>query len=168
MAEPKYVDQGATFSKNGLYRYLLWRQWGQAFPPSVLFVLCNPSTADAEKLDPTLRRCVAYAQEWGFGRMEVANIFAFRSTDPEAMRSAADPVGPENDGHIIEAARDADLVVAGWGTHGSHRDRGDVVLSLLTIAGPVHALRITRNGHPSHPLYLPRTLRPFLWRSRDR
>ena len=167
MAEPKYIKGGAIFSEDWAYRYLLWRKWEENLP-SILFVLCNPSTADADKLDPTLRRCVAYAQEWGFGQMVIANIFAYRATDPEVMRRKVDPVGPKNNEYIIEAAQRASLVVAGWGNHGAFRRRGEEVLSILSPLVDLHALRTTRAGHPSHPLYLPRTLRPFLWRSRDR
>ena len=130
MAEPAYTDQGAIFDGRRRYRYRLWRVWDEA-KPRVAFLMLNPSTADEEVLDPTVRRCLGYAQAWGFGSFEVGNIFALRSTDPRALRAAADPVGRANDAKLISIAARSDLVVCGWGAHGGLQGRDRAVLELL-------------------------------------
>src|SRR4028119_2392792 len=91
--------RGAIFDPTRTYRYALWRTWDAARPP-VAFVLLNPSTADARRDDPTIRRCANFARTWGFGGLEVVNLFAFRATHPTDLKCAADPVGPQNDVHL--------------------------------------------------------------------
>jgi hypothetical protein len=126
--------------------------------------MLNPSTADAFQLDPTNRRCVGFAQAWGYGSMVTTNIFAFRSTNPAGLRTTKDPVGPENDEAILNAAKNADLVIAAWGTHGELQDRGNAVRGLLTEAGiELHVLRLTKAGHPGHPLYVSGDTVPTHW-----
>jgi hypothetical protein len=127
-------------------------------------VLLNPSTATAFELDPTLRRVFRYARDWGMGSFEVVNIFALRSTDPAALYRSPDPVGSFNDRALLAASAAADLRVAGWGVHGSCAGRGDRVRELLAAEGlGLSALRLTKDGHPGHPLYLPASLEPFAW-----
>lgn len=153
----------ATYSRCDRYRYRLSRVWDASLP-RVLFVLLNPSTATAFELDPTLRRVFRYARDWGMGSFEVVNIFALRSTDPAALYRAVDPVGSFNDSALVAAASVADLRVAGWGVHGMHAGRGDHVRELLAGEGlSLSALRLTKEGHPGHPLYLPASLKPFAW-----
>lgn len=165
MPEPTYIDQGATFSPDRRYRYTLWRAWGPG--PRALFCMLNPSTATETVLDPTLRRCLRYARDWGFHGFEVVNLFALRSTDPARLCEDADPVGPGNDVAIVEAARRAGgFVVCGWGVHGGLRGRDAAVLELLEERADLVALRLTKDGHPSHPLYLPADLKPVLFRRR--
>ncbi len=152
-------DRGAVLSPCGAYRYRLWRRWGSG--PRCTFVCLNPSTADAEKSDPTLRRMLAFTRDWGFEQLDVVNLFAFRATRPRDCFRAADPVGPENDQHITEATRDAALVVVAWGAQGCIQGRDRQVLELLRQAGVTpHALRLLRGGAPEHPLYLPSELKP--------
>lgn len=145
----------ATISKCGTYRYLLGRTWGSQ-APRCCFVMLNPSTADGTVDDPTIRRCVGFARKWGFGAMSVVNLFAFRATYPAQLNTASDPVGPENDGHIlVETSRkDCELVIAAWGAHGAnHKER------CKEVEGVVHqrmsCLGLTKDGHPRHPLYVP-------------
>jgi hypothetical protein len=152
----------ATFSSDRVFRYTLTRTWDPA-GPVVNFLMLNPSTADAFALDPTNRRCVGFARAWGFGGLVTTNIFALRSTDPKGLRDVADPVGPRNDTAILDAAQEADLVVAAWGNHGTLLDRGQAVCRLLRSSGvALHHLRMTGSGHPGHPLYLPADARPLL------
>lgn len=106
----------AQFSPCAKYRYLLTRE-GLGGTGTCLFIMLNPSTADAMVDDATIRRCSGFAQRWGYARLEVANIYAYRSTDPRALRDLADPVGPENDQYIAEAVARADKVVCAWGAH---------------------------------------------------
>lgn len=146
----------ASFDRSGRYRYALLRRWG-AGGRRVCFCMLNPSTADAEKNDPTVRRCIGYAQAWGFDELEVVNIFALRSTDPRALYEAEDPVGPGNDRAIGRAARRAEMVVAAWGHHGLLGGRGRSVVRLVRGArrdGDVRCLGMTQCGEPRHPLYL--------------
>jgi hypothetical protein len=93
---------GATFDPTGAYRYALWRVWDGNRPPLV-FVMLNPSIADAERDDPTIRRCLGFACAWGYGALTVVNLFALRATCPHTLRRAADPVGPDNDEHLRAA-----------------------------------------------------------------
>lgn len=153
----------AVFSDCGRYRYWLTRELADE-GVKVAFVMLNPSTADAERLDPTVRRCVAYAQDWGASSLTVVNIFALRSTDPRALYHHPDPVGPENEGYIRRAAREADFVICAWGTHGALHHQGEHTLQWITAAGAQpRALAVTKDGHPAHPLYLRADLPPVFY-----
>jgi hypothetical protein len=122
-----------------------------------MFIGLNPSTADEVQDDPTIRRCIGYAKEWGYGAFCMTNIFAFRATDPRVMKTQADPVGPENDKWLTECAKDAGLIVAAWGAHGGHRNRDEEVIKLVDN---IMCLGTTKDGYPRHPLYLPKTAKP--------
>src|SRR6266581_4728848 len=107
---------GAIFSPDRRYRYALWRQWSPGPPArTISWVLLNPSTADATKLDPTLRRCRGYSKLWGFDRMDVVNLYAFRNPDPAIMRAQADPTGPDNVATICRYVGESHLCIAAWG-----------------------------------------------------
>jgi hypothetical protein len=151
------MRRDAIFSPCGQYRYVLRRSWARHLP-TVLFIALNPSTADHRVDDPTIRRCIGFAKSWGFGRLAVGNLFAYRSTDPKRLRIADDPVGPMNDRWLTTLASRAELTVAAWGVHGSLHGRADAVVSRLT---GLHHLGITRHGHPRHPLYLPSDVMPM-------
>lgn len=125
-----------------------------------MFVGLNPSTADAAQDDATIRRCIEFARTWGYGALVMTNLFAWRATDPGDMLAAADPVGPDNDAALLAAARAADVVVAAWGVHGAHMGRDVAVRAMLPR---LHYLRLTKDGRPGHPLYLPADLRPTEW-----
>lgn len=150
------MTKSAVISACGQYRYELWRRWAEG--PHVLFIMLNPSTADGQVDDPTIRRCVSFAKRWGYGALCVANLFAFRSTDPTQMKKVLDPIGPDNDATLIRLARQAGLVIAAWGSHGSHLGRSKKVLQMLPA---VKALHLTQGGDPGHPLYLKGTCEPF-------
>lgn len=151
------VESGpAIFSEDRRYRYVLRRQWDPE-KNMVNFIMLNPSTADERTLDPTLRRCANYALDWGLGGMTITNLFAFRATDPLDMRASLDPVGPDNDHAITVCARAARVVVVGWGAHGGWLNRDEEVKALLRNAHVnAYALKLTKDGHPGHPLYLKR------------
>lgn len=160
-----FLSSGAQFSPCRAYRYKLWRTWG-AGRPSVCFIMLNPSTADETVNDPTITRCQERAKRLGMGGLVVANLFAFRATEPADMRAADDPVGPENDAAILEIASrpDTRMVIAGWGTHGEYRRRATAVRKLLSAAGiPLHCLALTKDGHPKHPLYVGYDVQPQAW-----
>ena len=142
----------AHFSECGQFRYLLTREFGG--DSTCLFIMLNPSTADAEQNDPTIRRCISFAKREGFGRLEVVNLYAFRSASPSVLFAAHDPVGPRND-HDIEAALDrADTVVVAWGNHAG-QERITKVVGLIERSGKVsNCFGLTKQGQPKHPLYL--------------
>ncbi len=157
------ANSSAVYSHCERYRYHLTRVWDRA-GAKAHFVMLNPSTATEVQNDPTVERCERRARALGFGAFRVTNIFAWRDTDPFAMRKAADPVGPANDKAILEACDWADQVVAAWGTHGAHLGRGPAVERLLRARNiPLYHLGLSKHGHPKHPLYISYSQSPVLW-----
>lgn len=150
---PKFVS--ATADIQGDYRYSLTRVWDASLP-MVTFVLLNPSTATAVELDQTLRRCVGFAERDGLGSMKILNLYAYRTKDPKVMLAAADPVGPLNDQELAAATG---TVIAGWGTNAQPAR----VKHALTLLPQLHALSVTRDGHPGHPLYVPGSVQLVPW-----
>ncbi|HCN78539.1 MAG TPA: hypothetical protein DIT13_15260 [Verrucomicrobiales bacterium] len=146
----------AVFSSCRRYRYEWHYRWGEG--PVCMFIGLNPSTADDFQMDPTVRRCVDYVQRWGFGALCMTNLFAWRDTDPEAMKQQPQPIGPKNDATLKRLAAKADLVIAAWGCHGSHLQRGDAVRQMLPN---IHALKVNQDCSPAHPLYLSKKLQPI-------
>jgi len=149
----------AVLSDDRKYRYRLTRDLGFDGEGSCCFIMLNPSTADEEKDDPTIRRCIGYAKTFGFMFLEVVNLFAYRSTSPDVLygMSRDVAVGPDNDRHIAETCNASRLIVCAWGNHGLLFNRAGDVLSLIRAqqgANPM-ALKINRaSGQPAHPLYL--------------
>ena len=113
------IEGWAEFSDDRTYRYLLGRRVGNS-KRRLLFVMLNPGTADDTHNDPTIRRCIGFAERWNFGMMEVANLFAYRTSYVAELRRAEDPIGPGNDMWISRALAPADRVVLAWGNHGSY------------------------------------------------
>lgn len=157
----------ATLSLCGRYRYTLRRRWASS-PRYVLWIMLNPSAADATTNDATIRRCLRYSKEWGYGGLLVANLYALRTPYPgDLHRGGVDPVGPENDTHIARLALHAAITVCAWGQPGPDPGRRWAVLRLLRQAGGhwpgLHYLTLNQNGEPGHPLRLPATLKPSKW-----
>ena len=140
----------AKISDCGKYRYALTRQWAGS-GGGVTFIMLNPSTADAEKDDPTIRRCIGFAKLWGFSRLQVVNLFAYRATDPKELDKVDDPVGPLNDPQLINCWHGT--LVAAWGAKAPN-ERVKYVLSLM-YSKQLFCLGTTKKGHPRHPLYVP-------------
>lgn len=157
------VFRDAAFSDCLRYRYTLTRSW-DADKPMALFVMLNPSTADAAKDDPTIRRCISFAKSWGMGGLVVVNLFAFRATDPAELLTADDAIGSDNNGWIRTALQMCrGPIVAAWGTHKAIGKRADAVRKLIGHRD-VMCLAKSKGGHPRHPLYLKGDLRPIvLW-----
>jgi hypothetical protein len=150
---------GAIYSPCGLYRYRLWREWGDG-RRTLLWIMLNPSTADhLGNNDPTIERCERRAFAWGFDRVEIVNLFALRSPDPRILRKAPNPIGPENDRAILEAADEARTILCAWGALGALGSRASRVRALLGDR-PLSCLALTKSGEPAHPLYLPYALAP--------
>jgi hypothetical protein len=147
---------GGDFSR---YRYDLRRWWGPG--PRVAFIGLNPSTADHLEDDPTIRRCCGFARTWGFDGVIMVNLFAYRSTEPGVLRCQPDPVGPENDQHLLRACGEAGKIVACWGTWGGpsgRRDWADPLCKdpVIAMLGgfALECFGRTKDGSPKHPLYL--------------
>lgn len=157
----------AVFSACRRYRYRLDRRWDDSLPP-LAFGMLNPSTADHERNDPTIERCERRARTMGFGSLIVWNLFAFRATNPKALKEQNDPIGPENNKFILEAFAECKArggtVIAGWGTHGALRDRNSEVEYLArNMPIELFCLGLTNAGHPKHPLYVPYASKPAVW-----
>lgn len=148
------MKSGATFDRSQKYRYLLWREWDRA-KPSCVFIMLNPSTADATKNDPTIRRAMSFAEQFGFGRFEAVNLFAYRATDSSTLARVRNPVGRDNDSFILESIDRCDECFVAWGNHGALRERSRVVLDLIPATTILNCLGVNKSGEPKHPLYLP-------------
>lgn len=169
------------------YRYRLSRWWtAKPTGPWCLWVMLNPSTADDREDDQTISTITSKTWHWAntyqllepwlripdFSGFHVVNLYAWRATDPMELLKAEDPIGPENDQHIQELARDAAMIVAAWGNgpyplrrREQHDARVNRVCELLLSTGkPIHMLELTNAGHPRHPLYSPAGLLPVVWR----
>ena len=149
------IEKTAIFSPCRTYRYSLSRIWITA-KPFVLFVCLNPSTADENTDDPTIRRCIRYADSWGYGGMVMCNLYAYRSTDPKILTNIPDPVGPDNDKYLSLNSMQADKTILAWGTNA----REDRVITAMKILTNRHYLKLTKDGCPGHPLYLKKNLKP--------
>lgn len=151
----------AVFSEDRRYRYLLRRRVGDS-SRRVLFIMLNPSRADEKRNDPTIRRCIGFAREWGFGLLDVVNLFAFASTNPLALQNAEDPIGEENDAAICAALEVADLAVLAWGNHGlTYEKRSMEVTAMTGRHTRPFCLGLTMRGAPRHPLRLSKNTCPI-------
>lgn len=158
----------ANLSPQRRYRYTLARRTDVLDVLSderiCLFIGLNPSTADETVSDPTCTRELNYTADWGYGWYLKLNLFAFRSTDPKAMKAlqGREAIGPDNDAWLYEASEAATIIICAWGTHGRHLGREAEVLKALrqTAGDKLHTLGRNRDGTPKHPLYLRRGLHP--------
>lgn len=131
------------------YRYRLDRIWDDS-KPSVLFVLYNPSTADANQDDPTLRRCIGFAQSWGYGELCVINLYSLRTPDPNVLRGHTQPKGSEHERSFQEALEGHSDVICAWGLQG-----GPISSHFSPGTHRIFHLGLNRDSSPKHPLYLP-------------
>jgi len=154
----------SVYSDDMVYRYEFQRRWAATTVPvfdTLVWVLLNPGTGDTDgKPRPTLRRCATWSRDWGYASLTIVNLFAFRATNPKALKAATDPIGPDNDATLDRVCGAASPVVVAWGNHGRLHDRGLAVAKRLR--DPV-CLGVTGRGQPRHPLYAPAAeLRPFI------
>lgn len=160
------IERAALLSDDGVYRYSLSRTWDDG--ARVLWIMLNPSTADALVDDPTIRRCMGFARRWGYGGLDVVNLFALRSPHPETLRHHAargdDVVGPDNDRVIAEHIARSTIALAAWGSQPRIETRVATVVGMLHAhARPPLCLAVTKTGHPVHPLYQPGAAVPREW-----
>lgn len=151
------MNKTAVLSHDNIYRYQLSRIWDEE-KPKILFIMLNPSTADEFVEDPTIRRIVTYAKDWGYGGVYVGNLYAFRSTDPKGLKSIADPVGPENITHIQTLISVVDKVIYAWGNEEKEPDW------LKKMVDTPYCIEISKKGIPKHPLYLKKCLIPQIYK----
>ena len=146
----------AVFSSDRRYRYWLEAKLSDA-DGICMFLMLNPSTADEVQSDPTVTRAKGFARSWGYGTLWVCNIFGLRATQPAVLRRDPEPIGDDNDEHILDRALMADALVCAWGNHGEHLDRGSQVMNMLESHAPgvrMGHLGMTLKNQPKHPLYL--------------
>lgn len=157
------THRSALFSADRRYRYFLKTVWDES-KPMLCGVLCNPSDADEVTPDNTDRVFRARAAILGYGGTWLVNIFAIVGSNPRRIREVADPIGPENNDHILKAARACGHVLCGWGTNGIYKQRAEIVEHILrTMNTPATSpeeevqlfyLKMTKDGQPTHPLYI--------------
>jgi hypothetical protein len=140
----------ADLSSDLCYRYSLRRSW-DAGAGRCLFVMLNPSTADALQDDLTIKKCIGFAQKWSFRELEVVNLFALRATYPQRLLEVEDPVGSENDEAIRTALKRSSKIVVAWGDIPTRIGMRVAVVNQLLAAVPTHCLGRTRHGNPKHP-----------------
>jgi len=154
------IKSDALFSPCETWRYTLFRQWkkGRRF---AAFIGLNPSTADEVNNDPTVTRCINYAKRWDYDGMWMLNAFAFRSTSPKLLKLTKEPIGPDNDFWIkrIVNHKTVKLVLCCWGTHAEFKGRCYEVAGYIP-SDKAMCLKLTKAGHPYHPLYLKADLKP--------
>jgi len=149
-----YIENDAVISDCGKYRYLLRRTW-DAKKPRVLYIMLNPSTADARRDDPTIRSCVRLASGLGYGSMEVVNIFAWRATDPNDLLKVRDTVGPDNETHVRAALGRCDIPICAWGAWPHAQEASTYIRNAIRADRPAaFCFGKTASGAPKHPLYI--------------
>lgn len=166
MSAPMMAELVSSDVVDGPYRYRLTRTWDESLP-TVCVSMLNPSKARWDETDPTDTRVRNFVSAWGYGGYTIVNLFAYAATDPKELDCGDIDrmIGPDNDGHIAAVAQAAGLVVAAWGASLPRGGEARVAKVLRLIGLPVHHLGLTNSGQPRHPLYLPSSTTPILWRA---
>ncbi len=158
------TTSSAFISECGKYRYELRCTWDES-RPKVLFIMLNPSTADAEIDDPTIMRCIGFAKSWSYGGILVGNLFAYRATEPKTLLTVSDPIGQENLTHLKVMYNESDVAICAWG-NGHLLEKlakkiGADYKPLSGFLGRIYYLELSNDGTPKHPLYLKSDLKPI-------
>lgn len=149
-----FLERDAVLSDCGKYRYLLRRTWDHG-KPRALFVMLNPSTADAEKDDATIRSCVRLCKAMNYGSFEVVNLFAWRATDPADLEKSPSPIGPDQERITAAAIQRCDIPICAWGAHKMARGKGRFLVEHIRSYRPAaFCFGTTKAGEPKHPLYI--------------
>ena len=149
----------AIFSEDRIYRYVLIREW-DIIKPALMIIGLNPSTADETKNDPTIRRCIGFAKKWGYGKLYMTNLFAFRATLPKDLFAFSKPIGLKNDFWIKKISREVDKVILAYGNLGKYMKRNRDILNIIEKP---YCVKISKTGFPMHPLYLKYTDEPVVF-----
>lgn len=153
------MEKLAEISEDGIYRYSLERWWGEKLEKKnpLVFCMLNPSTADAENDDPTIRRCIGFARREGRNGIIVVNVFALRATDPKEIQACrdrgGDPVGLENYSFLSEVAKKYKEVVLAWGAHKA-KEASRAAEIFYNYGAKTMCLGKTKHDLPRHPLYV--------------
>lgn len=154
----------ATLSIDRKYRYVLERRWDVG-KKTVCFIGVNPSTANEKEDDPTIRRCIKFAESWGYGGIFMVNLFGLRATNPKELESHNDPIG-QNDSYVKISSKKSDITILAWGNKAKfpkgfeNRDK-----EIIRLVRNPYCLKKTKSGCPGHPLYLKSNLKPIKWDS---
>lgn len=150
------IRRTATFDQTGQYRYWLTREW-DTHRPAIALIMLNPSRANERQDDPTIRRCIQLAHQWGYGRLIIVNLFGYCTASPQTLKVVSDPIGVDNDDYILQASAAAEHIALAWGNWGRLHQRDQAVLKLLQPnRDRLVCCGYNRTGQPRHPLYLPR------------
>jgi len=150
-----FIKKNAIFDTTKKYRYLLMRQWSEN-NAQITWIMLNPSTADENIDDPTIRRCIGFSKLYNAGKMEIVNLFSYRSTTPQTLYTINDPIGKETDQYILNSVKSADKVIIAWGNHGKLNNRSKYVINdlLSPYHNKIYTLKLLKNKEPGHPLYI--------------
>jgi hypothetical protein len=161
------VERSSIFDSTLTYRYSLQRCWpdplldNRSIEQKVAFMMLNPSRADSERDDPTIRACMQFARTWGYSILEVVNLFAYRTPHPHHLMQASDPMGPDNQQYWLTAAATSQQIILAWGNAGAWQAQDRVALQTLTPhQDKLFCLGLNQSGQPRHPLYVPRNTLP--------
>jgi hypothetical protein len=146
------MDRFAVLSDCGRYRYALARGWDKSLP-RLGWVMLNPSIADADVDDPTIRKCIGFAKHFGYGAIHVVNIYPLRSTDPRGLRADDWDTQESRDINFLawkQVASACNTVIAAWGAHDVHPMEEAAASAFLNL----ECLGRSKDGHPRHPLML--------------
>jgi hypothetical protein len=141
----------AVISSDGVYRYTLLRVWNVT-KQVVMFVMYNPSTADAKNDDATIRRIISFARSWGYGGVHVVNLYAFRSVDPKLIKKVINPIGKDNIFYVTSLVGRVEKVIYAWGSLGEEPNW------LRNLVDTPYCLGVNKDGSPKKPLYLKKDL----------
>jgi len=144
------MRKSAILSEDRVYRWMLEREWDDN-KPSIAYIMLNPSTADENEDDRTIKKLIKFTRVWGYGGLKVCNIYAYRATDPTELKSVTDPTGSENEKHVRELVASCDKIVFAWGNDASEPEW------LKPLVPNPYCLKINKTGKPAHPLYQPDT-----------
>lgn len=154
------MHKGAILSSCKKHRLQLWREWDFNLP-KVLFIMLNPSTADHEQDDPTLRRCIDFAKQWGYGGLYIGNLYSLRAADPKTLVKVSKFNHRDNHKHIVSIAQQCQLVVCAWGNYPIIKKLGTPLNILKQLNQKLHCIDLSKTGTPKHPLYLKKSLTPI-------
>lgn len=160
------MQKGAILSSCKKHRLQLWREWNSNLP-KVLFIMLNPSTADHEQDDPTLRRCIDFAKQWSYGGLYIGNLYSFRAADPRTLLKVSKFSHRDNYKHVSTMAQQCQLVVCAWGNHLVINKLGLPLNIFKHLEQKLHCIALSKTGTPKHPLYLKKSLIPSSFKLKD-
>ena len=163
---PGVVARAVYGGPNDCYRYSLELTWDTT-RPAMMALMMNPSAAGHEGSDRTVNRTIGFARTWGYGTLWIANSAAYRATFQETLDTVDDPIGPDNETALRSMAARAAFILVGYGSPKAKSIAGaglHAARMLATAGYRLHALRLSKDGAPGHPLYIAADTVPFEWK----